>query len=272
MTFLDIPSFLETAVIAARAGGDVLMHYWRALSPSQVAEKAPNDLVTEADRASERAILALIHEHFPGHAILAEESGLNGLEQRELPVWIVDPLDGTTNFVHGVPHFAVSIGVVVDRTPVCGVILDPVKGDLFTAGNGLGAEWNGRPCHVSRRPGLTGALLTTGFPFKAHHLLDAYLAIFHDVFLRAKAIRRPGAAALDLAYVGCGIFDGFFEFQLSPWDLAAGAAIVREAGGHITSMTGEDDFLKTGDVVSGPAGPHAELLEVIGRYRSRWSE
>ncbi len=272
MTFLDIPALLETAVAAARTGGDVLMRYWRAMDPSQVAEKAPNDLVTEADRASERAILALIHEHFPSHAILAEESGLSGLKEEGRPVWIVDPLDGTTNFVHGVPHFAVSVGIAVDGAPVAGVILDPVKDDLFTAGSGAGARWNGKPCHVSTREGLAGALLTTGFPFKAHQLLDPYLAIFHDVFLRAKAIRRPGAAALDLAYVACGIFDGFFEFQLSPWDLAAGAALIREAGGRITSMTGADDFLETGDVVAGPAGPHKELLQVIGRYQSQWKQ
>ncbi|NOZ78387.1 MAG: inositol monophosphatase [Acidobacteria bacterium] len=272
MTFLDAPLLLETAIAAARTGGDVLMKYWRTLDPSQVSEKAPNDLVTEADRASERAILGIIHQRFPDHAILAEESGQSGLEGEERPAWIVDPLDGTTNFVHGVPHFAVSVGVVVAGQPVAGVILDPVKHDLFTAAPGQGARWNGKPCRVSRRAGLAGALLTTGFPFKAHQLLDTYLAIFHDVFLKAKAIRRPGAAALDLAYVACGIFDGFFEFQLSPWDLAAGAALVREAGGRITGMTGEDNYLETGDVVCGSPGTHAELLEIIGQYHSQWRD
>jgi len=271
VTFQDLSSLLETAELAARAGAAALMPFWRSLAPSEVQEKGPNDLVTRADRASETAILATIRARHPDHAVLAEESGLSGLEDSRRPTWIVDPLDGTTNFVHGVPHFAVSVGVAVGGEPVAGVILDPVKNDVFKAARGGGASWNGGPCRVCGRAGLAGALLTTGFPFKAHRLLDVYLAIFRDVFLRCKAIRRPGAAALDLAYVACGIFDGFFEFRLSPWDLAAGAALVREAGGVVTDMDGKPDFLPTGDVVCGTPGVHRELLELIAVHRRDWT-
>jgi len=271
MAFQDPHTLLETAVTAAQAGARSVSGFWRSLTAGQVEEKAPNDLVTDADRASEAAMLEHIHRRFPDHAILAEESGLSGLEDTGKPTWIIDPLDGTTNFVHGVPHFAISVGVAVGGQPVVGVILDPVKNDLFAGGEGIGVRWNGKPCRVSPRAGLPGALLTTGFPFKAHRLLDTYLKIFHDVFLRCKAIRRPGAAALDLAYVAAGIFDGFFEFQLSPWDLAAGTALVREAGGIVTNMDGTDDILTEGDVVCGPPGVHHELLALIGKYRTRES-
>ena len=260
--FPEAAAWLGTAVEAATRGAEAAMRWWRRLEPSEIDEKAANDLVTSADRASEAAILEVIRSNHPEHAVLAEESGGAGLDAT-VPLWIVDPLDGTTNFVHGVPHWAVSVAVAVGGEPVAGVILDPVKDDLFTAHTGGGARWNGRPCRVSGRPGLAGALLTTGFPFKAHDLIDRYLAIFREAFLRAKAIRRPGAAALDLAYVAAGLFDGFFEFRLSPWDIAAGAVIVREAGGVVTDLEGGGRFLATGDVLAAPAGVHRELLEVV---------
>ncbi len=268
-TFPQGLTWLASGLEAARAGAERLMERWRHLEPWEVDEKAANDLVSAADRASEAAILEVLRRRHPDHLVLAEESGGEGLDS-DRPLWVVDPLDGTTNYVHGVPHWAVSIGLVVDGRPVVGIVCDPLKNDTFTAVAGGGARWNGQPCRVSARPGLAGALLTTGFPFKAHDLIDRYLAIFKTVFLRAKAVRRPGAAALDLAYVACGIFDGFFEFRLSPWDIAAGTVLVREAGGVVTGMAGEDTFLEHGDVVAANPSVHAELLEAIAASGSSW--
>ena len=271
MLFQDPPSFLAEIEEIARLGGRQLMSHWRGLEPGQVSEKARNDLVTVADLASEKAIIEAVAQRFPSHRVLSEEAGWSGRSSSG-PTWIVDPLDGTTNFVHGIPQFAVSIGVAVDDRVDFGVIFDPCRDDLFSAARGFGARWNGSPCHISDRQGLAGALLATGFPFKAHSLLDPYLAIFRDVFLSCKAIRRPGAAALDLAYTACGLFDGFFEFQLSAWDVAAGSLLVEEAGGVITTMEGGTDILASGNVVCGPEGVHRELLAVIETHAAQWQE
>ena len=271
MEFHPTPELLEAVESVARAGADQLMPYFRRLTSDQVSEKARNDLVTVADRASESAILAAIGQQFPSHNILSEEAGWSARSSSD-PTWIVDPLDGTTNFVHGMPHFAVSVAVTAEDRIQAGVIIDPVKGDVFRAARGIGAWWNGVRCRVSRRTYLSGAMVATGFPFKAHGLLDPYLAIFRDVFLDCKAIRRPGAAALDLAYTACGIVDGFFEFQLSPWDIAAGAVMVEEAGGSISDMDGGDDYLATGNVLSGSDGVRRDLLEIVQRHRRAWTE
>jgi myo-inositol-1(or 4)-monophosphatase len=267
--FPDPDAFLDSVEAVARAGAAGLMPYWRSLRADQVSEKARNDLVSAADRASEEAILSEIHRRFPGHRVLSEEAGWSGASDGG-PTWLVDPLDGTTNFVHGIAQFAVSVGVSAEDRIHFGVILDPIKGDIFRASRGRGTWWNGARCAVSGRAGLGGALLATGFPFRAHRLLDPYLRIFRDVFLRCKAIRRPGAAALDLAYTACGIFDGFFEFQLSPWDIAAGSLMVEEAGGVVTDMDGGPDELASGNVLCGPAGVHRELLEVVQQHRDAW--
>jgi myo-inositol-1(or 4)-monophosphatase len=254
----------------ARAGAEPLLEHWRRLEPGQVSEKARNDLVSDADRAAEAVILAEIARRFPGHSVLSEEGGWTGRPGGG-PTWLVDPLDGTTNFVHGVPHFAVSIGVAMDGRLEAGVVLDPIKGDVFRAARGSGAWWNGTPCRVSRQTALEGALLATGFPFRAIALLDPYLAIFRDVFRRAQGIRRLGSAALDLAYTAAGIFDGFFEFDLQPWDVAAGSLLVEEAGGLVSDMDGGTDAVHTGNVLCGPAGIHAELLTIVQRHRSEWA-
>lgn len=271
MLFQDPGAFLAEVETIARLGAEHLMKYWRSLDPSQINEKSRNDLVSAADLASEQVILDAIQERFPDHRVLSEEAGWSS-DTGAGPTWFVDPLDGTTNFIHGIPQFAISIGVAVGTEIEYGVILDPCKNDIFSAARGHGASWNGQPCKVSDRTGLPGALLATGFPFKAHRLLDPYLAIFRDVFLRCKAIRRPGAAALDLAYTACGIFDGFFEFQLSAWDIAAGALIVEEAGGVITDMEGQRDFLNSGNVVCGSPGVHRELLDVVKTHGNAWRE
>lgn len=271
MLFRVSDEFLNHVEAVARAGSEPLLTYWRRLEPTQVTEKARNDLVSEADRASEAAILAEIHRRFPDHEVLSEESGWSRRHGGG-PTWLVDPLDGTTNYVHGIPHFAISIGVAVDGRVEAAVVLDPIKGDLFRAARGRGAHWNGSPCRVSRQGGLDGALLATGFPFRALHLLDPYLAIFRDVFCRSKAIRRPGAAALDFAYTACGIFDGFFEFQLSPWDVAGGSLLVEEAGGSVSDMDGGSEFLATGNVLCGPEPVRRDLLEIVQRHRESWAE
>jgi len=193
--FQDPEAFLAEVEQIAAIGAKQLMAHWRALEPDQINEKARNDLVSAADLASEKAIMGAIRSRFPDHSILSEEAG-RSTPTDSGPTWIIDPLDGTTNFVHGIPQFAISIGVAVEGRIEFGVILDPCKDDLFSAVRGRGARWNGAVCRVSERQGLPGALVATGFPFKAHRLLDPYLAIFRDVFLRCKAIRRPGAAAL----------------------------------------------------------------------------
>lgn len=262
-------AFLAEVETIARLGGDQLMAHWRSLTADQISEKARNDMVSAADLASEKTILEEVANRFPSHRVLAEESGWSS-DDEKAPTWIVDPLDGTTNFIHGIPQFAVSIGVAVQGRVDFGVIFDPCRNDIFTAARGSGARWNGAPCRVSDRNGLEGSLIATGFPFKAHRLLDPYLAIFKDVFLRCKAIRRPGAAALDLAYTACGLFDGFFEFQLSPWDVAAGSLLVEEAGGRITDMDGGNDYLECGNVVCGPQGVHHELLAEVMRHHDAW--
>jgi myo-inositol-1(or 4)-monophosphatase len=271
MLFQQPLEFLDAVEAVARAGAQALMPHWRNLEAGQVSEKARNDLVSAADHASEQAILAAIGSRFPGHSVLSEEAGWSRRSGDE-QTWIVDPLDGTANFVHGIPQFAISVAVAVSDRVEFGVILDPYKDDVFRAARGHGVWWNGQECRISQRPGLDGAMLATGFPFRARHLLEPYLAIFHDVFLACKAIRRPGAAALDLAYTACGIFDGFFEFRLSPWDIAAGSLMVEEAGGVVSDMDGGADFMPTGDVLCGPRGVHGDLLEIVQRHRSSWAE
>ncbi len=271
MLFQDPEGFLTEIEEIANLGAAELMSHWRSLSAGQVTEKARNDLVSAADLASEKAIIGAVRARFPDHGILSEEAGRSTLSA-DAPTWIIDPLDGTTNFVHGIPQFAISIGIAAEGRIDFGVILDPLKNDVFSAARGRGAKWNGRPCRVSDRPGLEGALLATGFPFKAHRLLDPYLDIFRDTFLRCKAIRRPGAAALDFAYTACGLFDGFFEFQLSAWDVAAGSVLVEEAGGVITDMDGGDGYLDSGNVVCGSPGVHEELLEIVAAHRECWQE
>jgi myo-inositol-1(or 4)-monophosphatase len=261
MVFQDRLKFLNSVEEIGRLGAVEVMKFWQTLKPEQISEKARNDLVSAADRRAEAVILDAITERFPDHRILSEEAGWSGRD-RSAPTWIVDPLDGTTNFVQCFPHFAVSIGVTIEDRIEAGVIIDPLKGDVFCAARGLGAFRNGEKIRVSDRCGLEGAVVATGFPFKAHRLLDSYLAIFKEVFLRCKAIRRPGSAALDLAYTACGIFDGFFEFELAPWDIAAGALIVEEAGGVITDMNGGPSYLESGNVVCGPAGVHKELVSL----------
>jgi myo-inositol-1(or 4)-monophosphatase len=212
-------------------------------------------------------VLEVIRGRFPDHRILAEEGGGAGVGSGEYE-WLIDPLDGTTNFVQGLPVYAVSIACRRGDELLAAVILDPEGKNLFTATRGGGAFWNGRRMSSTRRDGLKGAFLATGYPFRALSTLDLYLGIFRDVFHSAKAIRRCGSAALDLAYTAAGVYDGFFEFRLSPWDIGAGILLVREAGGVVTDLDGGEGFFASGNIVAGGPAVHRDLLAAVRRHAS----
>jgi len=254
---------LEGAVAAAEAGADRLQPYFRQ-GDLDVHWKGRNDLVTRADHESEEAILGEIRRRFPEHSILAEEGGVSG-GQADYQ-WFVDPLDGTSNFFQGLPIYAVSVACRHGDRLVAGVILDPQGGNLFSAAHAAGATWNGVPMKVSDRPGLAGGFVATGYPFRSKATLDLYLPAFREVFQHVRSLRRCGAAALDLAYTAAGVYDGFFEFRLSAWDIAAGVLLIREAGGTVTDLDGGERFLDTGNVIAGGAAVHQELLAVIAGH------
>jgi myo-inositol-1(or 4)-monophosphatase len=253
-------ALLAVAASAAEIGGDIVRSYFGRLRSGEVEEKGTNDWVSAADRASEDAIASFLGRRTPGFGLLAEESGLT---RDGSALWVVDPLDGTANFVNGFPHFAVSVGLVVEGRTQVGAIYDPMRDEMFTAARGGGARRNGSPISVTQRPGLDGAFVTTGFPFRVQRHIDTYLAVFRAVYLRSGAIRRPGAAALDLAHTAAGIFDGFFEFNLSPWDLAAGALIVEEAGGVVSNLEGGDDVFAHGNMIAAAPGVHRDLVAIV---------
>jgi myo-inositol-1(or 4)-monophosphatase len=259
-------SLIDTAVEAARAGAAELLARFRGAELA-VRAKADHDFVTAADEASEAAVLAAIARRQPGHAILAEEKGIvGGTDTRHL--WVVDPLDGTTNYLQGLPIWGISVACLRDGEPVVGVVHDPLDDQFFVAERGGGARWNGQPMRVSTRPGLEDGFVATGYPFKARAALDHYLAAFRAVFLRARAIRRCGAAVLDLAYTAAGVYDGFFEFRLAPWDLAAGALLIEEAGGRATDLDGGRRFLRSGNLVAGSPAVQAEILALVAAEAS----
>ncbi|PIQ81532.1 MAG: inositol monophosphatase [Candidatus Omnitrophica bacterium CG11_big_fil_rev_8_21_14_0_20_64_10] len=235
---------LTVGVRAARAGGAIQMRSLGRLGKGQTRRKGASDWVTVVDHASEKKIISIIRSAFPDHDILGEESGetLSGSDYR----WIIDPLDGTVNFMHQFPMFCVSIGVTRRGVLVAGVIYDPLREELFTALKGRGARLNGRPIRVSRHGAFQEALLATGFPFRAKRLPGGYMQSFRAFFLRTGSIRRAGSAALDLAYTACGRLDGFWEMALKPWDMAAGALLIQEAGGRVTDFFGGPDFLENG--------------------------
>jgi myo-inositol-1(or 4)-monophosphatase len=222
--------------------------------------------VTRADRESETAVVGEIQRRHPSHRILAEEGGGAGAGGDSEFEWLIDPLDGTTNFLQGLPVWSVSVACRRGDEVVVGVVDDPAGQNLFSAARGGGARWNGKPMAASTHGGLRGAFLATGYPFRAHATLDLYLAIFREVFLDAKAIRRCGSAALDLAYTAAGVYDGFFEFRLSPWDIGAGVLLVREAGGLLSDLDGGERFFAGGNIVAGGPAVQRELLAVVSRY------
>jgi myo-inositol-1(or 4)-monophosphatase len=257
-------ALLEVATAAARAACEVLRDSFGSAG-LRVHAKGLNDLVSSADHAAERAIVGTIRAQYPDAAFLAEEGGRSGDSGGELE-WVIDPLDGTNNYLQGLPIFATSIACRRHGQTVVGVIAEPLTGVVYSARRGGGAFRDGTPLAVSRQGGLDGAFLATGFPFRAHGALDLYLAAFKDVFLRSRGIRRCGAAALDLAWTAAGVFDGFFELRLSPWDLAAGALLVEEAGGVVTDLDGGRRYFDTGNVVAGPEGVWRELRQAVARH------
>jgi len=237
------------ALRAARRAGRILLQGMDRLDRLHIEEKAPNDFVSSVDRASEDAIAEIIHKAYPEHAILGEERGVVGPERAEV-TWIVDPLDGTLNYLCGVPHFAVSIAMRRGRHIEHGVVVDPVRNEEWVASRGSGAQLNGKRIRVSGVPRLSEAVLATGIPPGAKHRLDEYLASLRYFMRRCRGVRRQGSAALDLAYTAAGRVEGFFEMGLAPWDVAAGALLVREAGGFVGDLRGGDTWLESGDIVA----------------------
>jgi len=252
---------LNIAIRAARSAGDHIVRKMNKLPDLKIEQKGHNDYVSEVDRQAEEKVIETLLSSYPNHGILAEESG--EIEGSDDFRWIIDPLDGTTNYLHGFPHFAVSIACQHKGRLVHGVIYDPIKQELFSASRGDGATLNNKRIRVTPIRSTQGALLGTGFPFKHHNQLDEFLNIFSEFFKTACDIRRAGSAALDLAYVAAGRLDGFWESGLNSWDIAAGALIVREAGGITTDYEGNDKFLELGQVISGNPRIIGEMLRKI---------
>ncbi len=254
---------LNTAVKAARRAGSIINRASRNLDILEVKDKSFNDFVSNVDHASEQEIINILSQAYPDHAILAEESGSTGTSDFE---WIIDPLDGTTNFLHGFPQYAVSIALAHKGVLTEAVVFDPCSNDLFTASRGGGAFLNERRIRVSKRSVLQDALIGTGFPYREFGHIDAYLAMFRDFMSKTSGVRRPGAAALDLAYVAAGRLDGFWEMGLAPWDIAAGCLLVLEAGGIVGDLQGKDGFMKSGNIVGGSPKIYALMLKTIAPH------
>lgn len=257
---------LNIALRAARSAGELIFRSIERLDVISVNEKDAKDYVTEVDRAAEQTIVAALRKAYPTHAIMGEEGGfIEGSGEGADYLWVIDPLDGTTNFIHGVPHFAVSIACKYKGRLEHAVVLDPVRQEEFTASRGRGAALNGRRLRVSGRKSLEGALLGTGFPFRDNQIdnLDNYLNMFRSLVGQTAGIRRAGAAGLDLAYVAAGRYDAFWEFGLSEWDMAAGALLVQEAGGLVSDFTGSHEFLEKGHIVAGNTKCFKALLTTI---------
>jgi myo-inositol-1(or 4)-monophosphatase len=251
---------LNIAVRAARRAGEIITRGMNRVHRLEVRAKGQNDFVTEIDVAAERDIVETIHKHYPDHAVLGEEGGSQGDSEF---VWIIDPLDGTTNFLHGFPQFSVSIGVQRRGRMEHGVVYDPLRQELFTTSRGEGAQLDGRKIRVTNHIGLEGALIGTGFPYRTNiQWLDNYMAMMKTVIQQTSGIRRAGSAALDLAYVAAGRLDGFWEFGLSPWDTAAGTLLITEAGGMVGTLTGSE-YKQEGHILVGTPKVYAPLLEAL---------
>ena len=257
---------LNIAVRAARRAGEIIIRHLGRLESLEVASKSRNEFVTQVDRLAEQDIVQTIRHSYPDHGILAEESGRRDGRDSDF-LWIIDPLDGTTNFIHGFPVFSISIALQHRGRLEHGVVYDPLRQELFTASRGEGAQLDGRRIRVSRTDRLEQALIGTGFPFRSQaQWVDQYLGMLRAVMDGAAGVRRPGSAALDLASVAAGRYDGFWEIGLQPWDLAAGVLLIREAGGRVGGLTGADDFHDNGNIVAGNPKIYAVLLETIAPF------
>lgn len=273
---------MNVAVKAARSAGNIINRAALNLERLQIAKKQQNDFVTEVDQAAEMAVLEVLREAYPSHHFLAEESGYttasgeslgalswdammaHSAEDDDHHVWVIDPLDGTTNFIHGFPQYAVSIALFVNGIVQQGCIYDPTRDELFTATKGAGAYMNNRRIRVGSQTRLTECLIGTGFPYRSDQDLDAYLQLFTKMTKSCAGMRRPGAAALDLAYVAAGRFDGFFEGDLKPWDMAAGVLLVQEAGGLVGTYQGEEGYLSSGQIMAANPKIFAQMAQILG--------
>lgn len=251
---------LNVAIEAAYAAGNIMRRQIQHVDAIPIERKARHDYVSEVDKACEAEIVRHIKRYYPDHAFLCEESGQAGDDKH---VWVIDPLDGTSNYLHGLPHFAVSIAQQVDGRTEHGVVYDPIREELFTASKGGGAFLNNKRMRVSARGGLEDAILATAFPFRDRSNLQAYAKIFQAVFAKVEDFRRAGTASLDLAWVAAGRMDGYFEMGLKPWDIAAGALIVREAGGVVLDFDGNDKPEETGNIIAAPYKVMTPLRQLV---------
>ncbi len=257
---------LNVAVKAARAAGAIINRAALDVESVRVSQKQINDFVTEVDHASEKVIIETLLEAYPGHGILAEETGSTFGAQDSEFIWIIDPLDGTTNFIHGFPTYCVSIALAVRGKIEQAVVYDPTRNDLFTATKGRGTYLNDRRLRVSKRIDLRQCLISTGFPFRQGDDFNTYLTMMGEVMQRTAGLRRPGAAALDLAYVAAGYTDGFFETGLQPWDVAAGSLLVTEAGGLMGNFTGESNYLEQKECLAASPRIYGQLVPILSKY------
>lgn len=258
---------LTIALKAARKAGEVIESAFERLDLVNVEEKGRNDFVSEVDRKAEAEVIYHLKKAYPDHRFVGEEGGTSGNLESEYE-WMIDPLDGTTNFLHGIPHFAVSIACFYRGQIEHAVIVDPMKREEFTASRGKGAVLNGRRMRVSNRKGMDGALIGTGIPFNGFALehIDPYMDCLKEVASLTAGVRRPGSAALDLAYVAAGRFDGFWEMNLKPWDIAAGVLLLKESGALISDFKGGGDFIKSGHIVAASPKVFKPLLQVVQKH------
>ena len=254
---------LDCAITAAKESGRILMEGLKNPDMRRIEKKGIGDYVTEIDRESEQAVIRIIKKSFPYHQIVAEESGLDRAESSYQ--WIIDPLDGTANYVHSIPVFGVSIGLMKDADMIIGVVYSPATEELFWAEKGRGAFLNGKKINVSKQKDFADSMIATGFPWRSRHLIKPYLESFREILTGSAGVRRMGAAAIDLAYTACGRFEAFWEIQLKPWDIAAGSLLVKEAGGVVTDFKGGID-LSAGNIVAGSPDIHKHIVKVTEKY------
>ncbi len=257
---------LNVAIKAARLGGNIINRAALDIESVRISQKQINDYVTEVDHQSEQAIIKTLLEFYPEHGIWAEESGREFGNKTSEFVWIIDPLDGTTNYIHGFPFYCVSIALAVQGRIEQAVVFDPTRNDLFTASKGRGAFMNDRRLRVGKRVALKDCLVSTGFPYRPGDQLQRYLTILGDVMPKVAGVRRPGAAALDMAYVAAGFADAFFESGLAPWDTAAGSLLIQEAGGLVGNYSGDADFLEQGECMAANPRIYAQMVGLLGQY------
>ena len=260
---------LNTAIKAARKAGSIIQRGARDLDRLTITSKGPKDFVSEVDKGAEAAIVETLLDAYPDHGILAEEGTINARVKSPDSIWIIDPLDGTTNFLHNLPHYCVSIALQHKGVITQAVIYDPNRNDLFTATRGGGAYMNDRRLRVSRRIRLDESLIATGFPFKDGSLVDTHLDMMRDMMHKTAGLRRAGAAALDIAYVAAGWYEGFWECGINAWDMAAGSLLVVEAGGLVTDIHGEDQFLQNGTIIAAAPKLLPQMMQTLSPHMKK---